>query len=1345
MTTDPVGSDQQYGEIQRRTVLQLALAGGVVGRSIPLVSGDEGEGALTEGPEVSTSSKTETKTTPDDVDASVLLVKNCDPWDVPANEIALEDLGYAYDRLTAESLVDRQGSDLDLDDYEVLLIPTTQSEAYYHALSALSSAIDGFVDAGGTLIVHAGERGWPCGISGSLLEFPGKVDNKYTFDLQGGEEIPELQELDVLNEDHPVADGFDGEDLSYWANDISSFGHFEGLPADARRVVGLEIDPDRFPSYVEYPFGDGRVLATMQGPEWPFGDPEIRDGTEQLLKQELEYAVETDPQPAPDPAPSKGRLAGSVHSDSDGPVEDSDVYLVDPTLEYQVVEYIDGDRDDVPEHILHRSTDEHGDFHFEDIEPMRYLVLVVPPAPFFPAFDRVAVTADETTRTSIEVERNRYLSTLDSELDRLRDAADQAVVDSTYDVADVYVDGASFFSYDLDLEDYLKMGLEVTNFAMGLKVPDGSIAASVQIKSFMAEQTTLPVAEYGYHKVLANEWDDVHGTQYQGELYEYTDKLLGHDWFVSLKGASSVPKARKLFSGTNEYQGAQDDIVSLYDYYDQDVAYREPADDFSVGEVRSVLRSQATALEGNGIASGTSITPTGSSYVTRETAYHKGYYDGLRADFQATEALDTAATGIALGGKSLMVTGVGASVGAVASVAGDLGSLAIQMYQVKQQNRIADAWINSVTYWESDLNDVPAVFGDLVNWLSEEVDAPTLQGVDGRIADVDLGGIEVGGTIYALANEPDYPDWWWGTELSWKRRATNEVTLENTGSTAANVRAISVDTYGDGRNAGVSDAVSQVPQENDPAERLAPGESTMLEHEYASDFHPFSPFNWHYMSTVLWMNGKSVDEIEQPYYIVPSLDLLPGPLDRDEASIREIEAAASPAELLGRPIRTDSYMLTDGSKSEGEPLTVDDWTEYVGEIEPLIDTEVRPDDPAVSTTYEVGSEASGVVFVLGTTPDAELNLHVHDEEGNHVGYDPATDSDVVEIPGAEYNGHESTIEIVSIEDASGSYSVATNAVSFATDSPVSASLYTVDIPGRDGVLSVLSDAVNTFLSPDGSTTSTIEVGEVGGQVDVDVTDVRTGTFTTVNGDPLEGVDVGVDPQGFDLGAGEKRRIDLQFDWTPSVSLPETPETRFSAPVEVESAQAGTGEVRASVLLLRTDVKDATLENATKSVEGVTFTGLDRDELPRELPDGVEFDAGYQVDAVGDGRVAVSVPAGFKEPTLLVLEADGWRSKDAFVEGNEIVVRTSVPADKLTVAVVETLAPDVTGNGAEATDPNGDGLYEDVNGDGEFNILDVQALYANLDKVPVQDNAELFDFSGDGQVNILDVQALYAML
>lgn len=62
--------------------------------------------------------------------------------------------------------------------------------------------------------------------------------------------------------------------------------------------------------------------------------------------------------------------------------------------------------------------------------------------------------------------------------------------------------------------------------------------------------------------------------------------------------------------------------------------------------------------------------------------------------------------------------------------------------------------------------------------------------------------------------------------------------------------------------------------------------------------------------------------------------------------------------------------------------------------------------------------------------------------------------------------------------------------------------------------------------------------------------------------------------------------------------------------------------------------------------------------------------------------------------------------------------------------------------SQPTDPDGDGLYEDINGDGESDIVDVQALFSNSDDETIQNNPEAFDFNGDGSVNVVDVQKLF---
>ena len=60
------------------------------------------------------------------------------------------------------------------------------------------------------------------------------------------------------------------------------------------------------------------------------------------------------------------------------------------------------------------------------------------------------------------------------------------------------------------------------------------------------------------------------------------------------------------------------------------------------------------------------------------------------------------------------------------------------------------------------------------------------------------------------------------------------------------------------------------------------------------------------------------------------------------------------------------------------------------------------------------------------------------------------------------------------------------------------------------------------------------------------------------------------------------------------------------------------------------------------------------------------------------------------------------------------------------------------------DLTGDGLHEDIDGDGQVSIFDVQALFKNIDSTSVQANAPAFDFDGNGgeDVSIFDVQGLF---
>jgi hypothetical protein len=88
---------------------------------------------------------------------------------------------------------------------------------------------------------------------------------------------------------------------------------------------------------------------------------------------------------------------------------------------------------------------------------------------------------------------------------------------------------------------------------------------------------------------------------------------------------------------------------------------------------------------------------------------------------------------------------------------------------------------------------------------------------------------------------------------------------------------------------------------------------------------------------------------------------------------------------------------------------------------------------------------------------------------------------------------------------------------------------------------------------------------------------------------------------------------------------------------------------------------------------------------------------------------------FTLATVTVTAADATGNtelsvSDATVDGNNnSYTNAELGSADLTIPA-ETDTPDLTGNGEPPQDLNGDGFKEDINGDGEFNIFDIQALF-----------------------------------
>jgi hypothetical protein len=79
-----------------------------------------------------------------------------------------------------------------------------------------------------------------------------------------------------------------------------------------------------------------------------------------------------------------------------------------------------------------------------------------------------------------------------------------------------------------------------------------------------------------------------------------------------------------------------------------------------------------------------------------------------------------------------------------------------------------------------------------------------------------------------------------------------------------------------------------------------------------------------------------------------------------------------------------------------------------------------------------------------------------------------------------------------------------------------------------------------------------------------------------------------------------------------------------------------------------------------------------------------------------------------------------------------------------IAAVENATLRVTESGGDrlrTSDPDDDGLHEDLDGDGAVTVRDVAVFLETYDESPITSEPARFDFNGDGQIDIVDVATL----
>jgi hypothetical protein len=368
------------------------------------------------------------------------------------------------------------------------------------------------------------------------------------------------------------------------------------------------------------------------------------------------------------------------------------------------------------------------------------------------------------------------------------------------------------------------------------------------------------------------------------------------------------------------------------------------------------------------------------------------------------------------------------------------------------------------------------------------------------------------------------------------------------------------------------------------------------------------------------------------------------------------------------------------------------------------------DGPPVSLSDDTAAQPTFTAPSVDSAATLEFELRVSDDSN-------ATDTDTVNVtveppaaaqfqvsglsaPDAATQGDSIDVS-ADVENTGGQ--TATETVEFRVDSDGDGS-----VADEDAVVSQ-----DLELAPGESTTVTFE--------SVDTSGLPAGTLThgVVTTDDTATASITVDaPSDADPGASTAVSLSPDEDL---VAVNGT--TTFD--VVVQDADGGVG---AYSLTVSADGEAATIENVSVDESALSDVAVSADGTSATV-DAALLDT-EQSGSVTVATVTVAGVADGEAEVGLDVDSLGTESGDAY----EVTAETGA---ELTVSEL------VVGSSEQpALDPDGDDVYEDVNGDGNVTVVDVQLLFAERNGATVQESPAAFDFNGDGEFDILDVQSLY---
>uniref|UniRef100_UPI0026127A4B PKD domain-containing protein n=1 Tax=uncultured Methanofollis sp. TaxID=262500 RepID=UPI0026127A4B len=213
-------------------------------------------------------------------------------------------------------------------------------------------------------------------------------------------------------------------------------------------------------------------------------------------------------------------------------------------------------------------------------------------------------------------------------------------------------------------------------------------------------------------------------------------------------------------------------------------------------------------------------------------------------------------------------------------------------------------------------------------------------------------------------------------------------------------------------------------------------------------------------------------------------------------------------------------------------------------------------------------------------------------------------------------------------------------------------------------------------------------------------------------------------------------------WLDNVTLTDTTPVILFAPTEATVAAGTEREVAIVADHLPDGLKNVSL---TVSLEGTNalITGVDSAFLAGASGGSGVPGTTITFDATDDGN---SVEAGAEDVVLATLKVKGLTDGMVGITASDVVIYTDKGEETPVICrpgVIDVvgLSP-LPGCTAIPGDGDGDGLFEDVNGDGTLDFRDALTYFEHFENVLSQKNPRVFDYNGNGRIDFDDVVTIH---